>query len=140
MFLKQLFLGILGLCAGGVIAAGVFAFIVTIGVVIRLIAKTHTAKHIRLVEDFIVAGGTLGNIANLYGISIPGGFPVMLLFGLGSGIIVGCLIMSLAETLNSLPVLSRRIRLAAGIQYVILAMAVGKGIGAFLFFFTGKYT
>ena len=140
MFLKQLFLGILGLCAGGVIAAGVFAFIVTIGVVIRLIAKTHTAKHIRRVEDFIVAGGTLGNIANLYGISIPGGLPVMLLFGLGSGIFVGCLIMSLAETLNSLPVLSRRIRLAAGIQYVILAMAVGKGIGEFLFFFTGKYT
>ena len=85
MYLKQLFLGIVGLCAGGVIAAGIFAFIVTIGVVARLIGKTHTAKHTRLIEDFIVVGGTLGNVMNLYQISIPGGYPLLILFGGGSG-------------------------------------------------------
>ncbi|MCI8464516.1 MAG: stage V sporulation protein AB [Lachnospiraceae bacterium] len=137
MFLNYLLLGTIGFCAGGVIAAGVFAFIVTIGVVVRLIGKTHTAKHIRLVEDCIVVGGALGNIANLYKIPIPGGMIVLFLLGLGAGIFVGCLIMSLAETLNALPVLSRRIRLATGLQYVILSMAAGKGVGAFLHFFLG---
>ncbi|QNM06787.1 stage V sporulation protein AB [Qiania dongpingensis] len=134
MFLKYLFLGLVGLCAGGVIAAGIFAFIVTIGVVIRLIGKTHTGKHIRLIEDFIVAGGTLGNIVNLYEIAVPGGYPVLLLFGIGAGVFVGCLIMSLAETLNALPVLSRRIHLTTGLQYVILSIAVGKGLGAAVYF------
>ncbi len=138
MFLNYFLLGIIGLCAGGVIAAGVFAFIVTIGVVIRLIGKTHTAKHIRLIEDFIVMGGAAGNVVNLYGISVPGGRVLLGLLGLGAGIFVGCLIMSLAETLNALPVLSRRIRLATGLQYVILSVAVGKGVGAFLFFFLGN--
>lgn len=137
MFLNYILLGAIGLCAGGVIAAGVFAFIVTIGVVVRLIGKTHTAKHIRLVEDSIVVGGAVGNLANLYKIPIPGGAAVLVLLGLGGGIFVGCLIMSLAETLNALPVLSRRIRLSTGLQYVILAMAAGKGVGALLYFFLG---
>ncbi len=137
MFFNDILLGTIGLCAGGVIAAGVFAFIVTIGVVVRLIGKTHTAKHIRLVEDSIVLGGAFGNVVNLYKISVPGGVPLLVLLGLGGGIFVGCLIMSLAETLNALPVLSRRIRLATGLQYVILAMAAGKGIGALLYFFLG---
>ena len=135
MYLKQLFLGIVGLCAGGVIAAGIFAFIVTIGVVARLIGKTHTAKHTRLIEDFIVVGGTLGNVMNLYQISIPGGYPFLILFGLGAGVFVGCVIISLAETPNALPAMSRRIRLATGIQYIILAIAAGKGIGAAVYFF-----
>ena len=137
MFLNYILLGAIGFCAGGVIAAGVFALIVTIGVVVRLIGKTHTAKHIRLVEDSIVLGGTFGNVVNLYKISVPGGVPLLVFLGLGGGIFVGCLIMSLAETLNALPVLSRRIRLATGLQYVILAMAAGKGIGALLYFFLG---
>lgn len=137
MFLKYLFLGVVGLCSGGVIAAGIFAFIVTIGVIIRLVGKTHTAKHIRLYEDCIVVGGTLGNIVNLYKTPVPGGYLVLTLLGLGAGIFVGCLIMSLAETLNALPVLSRRIRLATGLQYVILSIAVGKGIGAALYFILG---
>ncbi len=137
MSLKNLFLAVVGLCAGGVIAAGIFAFIVTIGVVIRLIGKTHTAKHIRPVEDFIVLGGTIGNIANLYPVVLPGGYPLMGLFGLSAGIFVGCLIMSLAETLNALPVLSRRIHLTTGLPYVILGIAAGKCLGAWLHFFAG---
>lgn len=140
MFLKYTLLGIIGFCAGGVIAAGVFAFIVTIGVVVRLIGKTHTAEHIRLIEDCIVVGGAAGNIVNLYKIPVPGGPVLLALLGLGAGIFVGCLIMSLAETLNALPVLSRRIRLATGLQYVILAMAAGKGIGALLHFWIFGYT
>ena len=39
MFLKQLFLVFLGLSAGGVIAAGVFAFLAIIGVFPRLIGR-----------------------------------------------------------------------------------------------------
>ena len=135
IFLKYFLLGTIGLCAGGVIAAGVFAFIVTIGVVVRLIGKTHTAEHIRLIEDCIVVGGAFGNLVNLYKVPVPGGMAVLVFLGLGAGIFVGCLIMSLAETLNALPVLSRRIGLAVGLPYVILFIAAGKGIGALLHFF-----
>ena len=59
------------------------------------------------------------------------------IFGLASGIFVGCLVMSLAETLKALPVINRRIGLAVGLQYVILAVALGKMAGSLVYFAKG---
>ena len=135
MFLKQLFLVFLGLSAGGVIAAGVFAFLAIIGVFPRLIGKTHTNKHIFLYETVIIIGGVLGNVSDIYEIPIHMGGNVFLgIYGLAVGIFV----MSLAETLKALPVISRRIHLAVGLQYVILAIGLGKLIGS-LVYFTGNF-
>lgn len=129
----------LGLSAGGVIAAGVFAFLAIIGVFPRLIGKTHTNKHIFLYETVIIIGGILGNVSDIYEIPIHMGGNVFLgIYGLAVGIFVGCLVMSLAETLKALPVISRRIHLAVGLQYVILAIGLGKLIGS-LVYFTGNF-
>ena len=45
---RQVILAFAGLSAGGVIAAGIFAFLVMIGIFPRLIGKTKTRKHILL--------------------------------------------------------------------------------------------
>ncbi|MFR2781669.1 MAG: stage V sporulation protein AB [Clostridium sp.] len=45
--------------------------------------------------------------------------------------------MSLAETLKALPAMSRRIGLAAGLQYLILGIAAGKFAGAWIYFWKG---
>lgn len=138
---RLLALGFLGLSAGGIIAAGVFAFLAVIGVFPRLIGKTKTKKHIILYETFIVAGGIVGNLIDLYEFPIPLGTVLgqgaLLIFGAAAGIFVGCLVMSLAETLDALPVLSRRIHLAVGIQYIILSVALGKMVGSLAFFWYG---
>ena len=129
-----------GLSAGGIIAAGVFAFLVIIGVFPRLIGKTGTKRHILLYGTVIVSGGVLGNIADLYEFPIPlHGFSSLFLgiFGLTVGIFVGCLVMSLAETLKALPVISRRIYLAVGLQYLILSIALGKLAGSLAYFLCG---
>ena len=90
--IKTLFLAFFGLAAGGVIAAGVFAFLAVIGVFPRLIGKTGTKKHVRLYESFIVAGGILGNLLNLYGIPVTvgevPGMVLLFLFGSAVGIFV----------------------------------------------------
>ncbi len=137
MFLKYLFLTVCGLSAGGVIAAGLFAFITTIGVIPRLAGKTHTAYASRLYEDCIVLGAGLGNGAQLFGWKLFGGNPLMAVFGLSAGVFVGCLIMSLAETLDAVPVMNRRMRLSVGFQFIILSLAVGKCAGALMSVLTG---
>lgn len=135
MFLRKVFLGLIGLSAGGIVAAGVFAFLAMIGVFPRLIGRTHTNKHILLYESFIILGGILGNIVNLYNIPLGVGGNLFLgIFGLSAGIFVGCLVMSLAETLKALPVMSRRIHFAVGLQYVILSIGLGKLVGSLIFF------
>lgn len=139
MFLKQLLLAVIGLSAGGVIAAGVFAFLAIIGVFPRLIGKTHTNEHIFLYETIIIIGGVVGNISDLYEFPVLiGGNVFLCIYGLSVGIFVGCLVMSLAETLKALPVISRRIHLAVGLQYVILAIGIGKLVGS-LIYFTGNF-
>lgn len=142
MFLKQLFLGFFGICAGGIIAAGVFAFLAMIGIFPRLMGRTRTSSRAMLYETATILGGIGGNILNLYNIPIPINSSILSQFflgitGLSIGTFVGCLVMSLAETLKALPVMNRRIHLAVGFQYVILAIALGKLGGSLLYFWRG---
>lgn len=137
MYLKWMFLAVVGVCSGAVVAAGLFAFMVTVGVVVRIIAKSHTSNRIRFYEDCIVAGAAVGNLYYFYSWPLPGGNLFMAVFGLFAGIYVGCLVMALAETVNAIPVMSRRLRLAVGLQYLILSVAVGKAIGALIYFAKG---
>lgn len=137
-WLGQLILGFIGFSSGGVVAAGVFAFLAVIGVFPRLISKTKTSQHIMLYETVIVLGGSIGNVLDLYEIPILFGGNLLLgLLGFGVGVFVGCLVMSLAETLQALPVMSRRIHLAVGFQYVILSIAIGKMVGSLVYFARG---
>lgn len=138
MFLKEAFLAFIGLSSGGVIAAGIFAFLAIIGVFPRLIGVTHTRQHVILYETLLILGGTVGNLIDLYHIPLAGaGNIFLMIWGISAGVFVGCLVMSLAETLKALPVLGRRIRLSLGIQYVILSMAAGKFAGSMLYFAKG---
>ena len=131
MYLKLGILAFAGLGAGAVIAAGIFAFLAIIGVFPRLIGVTHTA-------ELLILGGTWGSLADFYSVAFP--FPgkfVLAVCGTAVGIFVGCLVMSLAETLKALPILNRRIGLAVGLQYVILAVAAGKAFGSAVYFLRG---
>lgn len=134
MWGRQILLAILGLSAGAGIAGGLFAMIVGLGIISDFADKTHTGKYVTFYEDCIVAGGILGNIVWVYQISLPYMQWVLPVFGLFSGIFVGCWYMALAEALNVFPVFFRRVKLISGVAYVILAMALGKGIGALIYF------
>lgn len=139
-WIRQAILLFTGLCCGGVIAAGLFSFIVSIGVMTRIIGKSHTEKHIRLFEDCMTAGVTLGNLVNLYDLQpakwLPfwAGILILVLQGLCAGIFAGVLVMSLAETLNVFPVAVKNIHLMHGMKYIIAALAVGKAAGALVDF------
>lgn len=133
--LRQVALVFIGISAGGVIAAGVFAFLAIIGVFPRLIGKTKTNRHILLYETVIILGGVLGNVLDIYEFPVLWGGQILLcIFGFSVGIFVGCLVMSLAETLKALPTINRRIHLAVGLQYVILSIGIGKLVGSLLYF------
>jgi len=128
-------MAVIGLSAGMVVAAGLFSFISELGVVSDFADRTHTGEHILLYENSVALGGILGNIFFIYGIRIPFGAWLLPVFGLFGGIFVGCWAMALAEILNVFPIFVRRVKLLRGIQYLILSVALGKGLGALLFFF-----
>lgn len=135
MWGSQIILGLIGLSSGLVVAGGLFSFIIELGVVADFADRTHTADKILLYEDSVALGGILGNLISIYQIHIPYGGWILPVFGLLAGIFAGCWAMALAEILNVFPIFVRRLKIVRYISVFILSMALGKGIGAFLFFY-----
>lgn len=134
---EQLLLAVIGLSGGAAVAAGLFSFIVELGVVADFADRTHTAEHISFYEDCVALGGILGNAVYVFRISLPLGTPLLAVLGLFSGIFVGCWAMALAEILNVFPVFMRRIKIVRYLSVFVVGMALGKGLGAMLFFGQG---
>ena len=122
MWIRQILVAVVGLASGFAVAAGLFSFIIGLGVVSDFADRTHTGKHVMLYENCIMAGGILGNIFWVYGLAMPCGKWIVPVFGLFSGIFVGCWSMALAEILKCVP-------------WLIFGMALGKSLGALLFFY-----
>ena len=118
-------------------AGGLFGFIVSLGVISDFADRTHTAEKVMLYEDAVAVGGIVGNLLYIYRISIPGGSWLLGVIGLLSGIFVGCWAIALTEILNVFPIFSRRIGLKKGVSYIVLGIAIGKGIGSLVYFFLG---
>ena len=137
MWGRQIILAIIGLSAGGLVAGGLFGFIVSLGVVSDFADRTHTGHKTLLYENAIMLGGALGNAAYIYQFAVPGGVALLGIFGLFAGIFVGCWAMALAEILNVFPIFMRRIKLVKCIPYIILSIAIGKGIGSVIYFLFG---
>lgn len=135
MWVKQLLLAVIGLSAGITVAAGLFSFIISLGVVSDFADRTHTGKHVLMYETSVALGGILGNIFIIYNIPIGMGEVLVPVFGLLAGIFAGCWAMALAEILNVFPIFIRRVKLLKCIPYIILSMAIGRGVGALIFFF-----
>lgn len=135
MWWKQILPAIVGLGSGFIVAGGVFALISSVGIIPRLAGKTHTGKFVRRYEDCVILGGTLGNLLSIYNFALPVGSIGAAIYGICAGIYVGVLALSLAESINATAVFSRRANLKMGLCAIVLAVALGKGFGAFLMFF-----
>ena len=135
MWIKQILLALVGLSGGALVASGLFAFIVSLGVVSDFADRTHTANKILLYENAIILGGILGNIFFTYQIPVvfPGSAFLLGLFGLFSGTFVGCWAMALAEVLNVFPIFIRRAKSITCIPYMILGIALGKVAGSLIY-------
>ena len=151
MWIKLLLLAISFFGFGLLSSGGVFTVFVTVGLVPRFADKTHTAKHILLYENSIVAGAIIGCILTVfpdffekiigkYGLeNIPGwellGEGLLGIFGIFAGMFVGCFAIAIAEMLNTIPIFTRRVGLGKGIGVVMLCLALGKTVGALIYFY-----
>lgn len=129
MLIKTIFFCLFCLCAGSAVSAGFVAFITMLGIFDKLVEQTKSAKYTNWTETLIISGVTIGNAISLFGIRIPLGIYGFAFFHLFGGIFVGCLAGALAETLQVIPILSRRLQIRKYLPYVIAAAALGKALG-----------
>lgn len=130
MIFKYILLTIIGISAGGCVAAGLFAFIVALGVINRLVTRSKTANHIRLYEVMVILGAVILNVVYLFFNNIPTAYLGLSIFGIFTGIFIGVQAMTLAEIIKTLPILAIRINLVEGLPFIIVAIALGKTLGS----------
>ena len=149
---KSFLLVLMGAGFGLLAAAGVFTVFVAVGLVPRFAGKTHTARKILLYEEMVVFGTLIGSVLTIFpeyfqiGAYVRQVFPerwelwealgkgVQVIYGLFSGMFIGCLALAIAEMLDSIPILARRISFRHGIGLAILGVAAGKLCGSLFYF------
>lgn len=115
-------------------SGGMFALLTKVGIITRMIAVSKTADKIVYYERLIILGGTLGNIVSVFNTPLYGGTFFLLVYGGMAGVFTGSLAMSLAESVNAIPVFMRKLRLDTGLRWIVSAFAFGKMTGSFLWF------
>lgn len=156
MLIKQIFMAVLGASFGMIVSGGVFTVLISVGLIPRFAGKMHIAKHIFILEEMVVLGTVAGDFFSIFSDygnigkwvlsnSVFGadntaavwrviGDIILILFGVFSGIFVGCLALAIAEMLNTIPIFSRRIGFRHGLGIAILAVALGKLVGSLIYF------
>ena len=152
MFLETIILWIIGISSGLMVSAGVFTVLFVVGLVPRFAGRTETAWCEMFYEECLIAGGILADVVSVYPIKVSIGqilsmcslaeglttkvitTVLLILTGVFSGIFVGCLSIALSEVLDGIPIFARRIRFKKGLSIAVLAIALGKAVGSFIYF------
>lgn len=136
MWTEHVMLTVIGLTSGFAVAGGTFALIVTLKIIPRIVGKSHLANQTVRFEDMVILGGIIGTIFSVFPmLRFPAGHWLLALYGLCSGIQVGCLLMALAEIVNLFPIIFRRLNLKIGLSWVIISLAAGKLAGSLVYFY-----
>lgn len=152
--MRTFFLAVTGISYGLLAAAGVFTVLAAVGLVPRFAGRTHTAGKVIIYEEMVIFGTITGCLLSVFArycrfgawwqshfpqdIVFLNGFggAVQAVFGLFAGMFVGCLALAIAEMLDSIPILTRRISFRHGLGLAVLGMAAGKLLGSLLYFWT----
>ncbi len=132
--MRLILLAFTGVSAGVLVSGGLFALLTKVGLISRMIACTKTADKVKTYERLIIIGGTLGNIVSIFYTHVYGGIVILILYGFMSGAFTGGLALALAESVSAIPVFMRKLKLDTGVKWIVLAFAIGKCLGSFLWF------
>ncbi|TJX14703.1 hypothetical protein E9840_04720 [Tissierella creatinini] len=120
---------------GGVLVGGAYAaFITLIKVFPRFIQLTETKGYLKLYETIYGISTLIFTIIYFSGYNVELGKGFTLFAGLFSGIFLGMFASALAETLNVIPVISKKFKIKKRIKLVLVAILIGKVCGALYYF------
>lgn len=133
MFFRLLALVLIAFGGGIAVGGAITAFLTILKIVPRLVQITETWNRIRLYQSTIIVS-FIGSII-IYFSNLSLNLPKFIVapIGLVYGVFIGLLSSSLAEVLNVIPVLSKKIKIKDSLQYTVWALLGGKVAGALIF-------
>ena len=129
----KIFLIVFGLSSGIMVGAGVIALLILVGIIPRMAQLSNTKSFINFYEQVLVVGTVLGSLISIQNIGISIGKIGVIVLGFSYGIFIGFLSSGLAEILDYIPIVSRRLKIPATyLKYIIVSLLIGKVIGSFI--------
>lgn len=131
MMIKVIFLMAVGFANGAIVGVGLVAFLIVLGIIPRLVQLTKTMKFIQAYEWSVVSGAMIGSWLSMQDATFSLSGFWLIPIGLACGVFVGMLAAALAEVLNVLPILAKRIGIGEGkIIILLMALLLGKIFGS----------
>lgn len=130
--LQQLILFIIGISEGIVVGSSIAAFITLLDIVPRLAQLTNSTSKINIYEKTLIISVVIVTLVTFFKIKLNMSKYLLIPIGLVMGIFIGLLAAALAEVVNVIPVLSRRLNIKEYVYIVLIALSLGKVIGSLI--------
>lgn len=134
--MDKLFLAIVSI-GGGIVIGGAFAaFYSLLQIIPRLVQISETNRFVRLYQNVFVLSSFIFTLVYFNDFNINLNKYLVLVIALFMGTFIGIFASALAEVLNVLPVLSKKLKFKDSIRYVIYSLMCGKLLGSLYYWIT----
>lgn len=120
---------------GGVLVGGAYAaFITMLQILPRLIQLTKTRRYLMFYEILLISSSISFTLIYFFEVYLRLNTVFVILFGFFSGIFLGLFSSALAETLNVLPIISKKFKIKKHMKIIFFSLLFGKVSGALYYF------
>lgn len=121
--------------SSGVITGGAFAAVVALVKLFpRFISLTETNEQLVLYENLFIGGTMIFTLAYFLNFYIKTNDILIMLMGLTFGIYLGAFNAALAETLNVIPIISKKLKVKNHLRLIFYSLVIGKVLGSIYYF------
>ncbi|WFD09437.1 stage V sporulation protein AB [Tepidibacter hydrothermalis] len=128
--MKLAFITVLGFSEGIVVGSGIVALLTLLDIIPRLCQITNSYQYLAKYEYMLIFGAFFGSLFSLTNVSFNFGSICLILFGGFYGIFIGMLASALAEAVDVIPVMQRRLNIQGMVKYIITVLIIGKTVGS----------
>lgn len=121
--------------SSGVVTGGAFAAVLAlINLIPRLVTLTETHEQLHLYESLFIGGTLVFSFAYFLNIYISINIILVGIVGLVFGTFLGIFNAALAETLNVIPIIAKKLKLKKSLKVIFYSLVVGKVMGSIYYF------
>lgn len=133
MLLEILLIILFGLSGGALVGTSGAAFITLLDIIPRLAQLTNSSKLIRFYQSILITSTVGITLCYFLGLSVNFYKIILIPIGFTLGVFVGLLASALAEVINVIPVLVRRLKIRKHVFIALFALSLGKVIGSLVY-------
>lgn len=123
-------MAIVGLGGGIIVGGAIAAFISLLGIIPRLIQISRTHQYKILYQNAFISGATIFTIVYFFDFSIELSNVLVCIIGMIFGVFIGLFSSALAEVLNVIPVMSKKLKIKDDLKLIVYALLLGRVAGS----------